>query len=349
MAELPQPVVGQWDFPRSAASVLLMVKFAAEHGVAAHHLLRRTEMTGRTLTDPEVQIGAEQELTVIRNLVETLGHRPALGIELGRRYRVSTFGVFGFACVSSPTLRDALAFALRYLDLSFTFCIPTVSEVDGRFRLQLHDERVPEDVRWFLVQRDLTAIYTVGCDLLGSTLPLAGLELRDQQRAGPEPFIEAFGVVPALGSARNAFAAERHYLDRPLPQANEHTVALCEAQCRELVTRRRRRSGVAEQVRDRLTKLGAITAGIEVVASELHMSERTLRRKLAEEGTSYRALLDEVRQALAEELLATGALSVSDVAIRLGYAEATSFIYAFRRWRGETPAAYRRRVRRGRC
>ena len=72
------------------------------------------------------------------------------------------------------------------------------------------------------------------------------------------------------------------------------------------------------------------------------MSPRTLRRKLTEAGTSYRALQDEVRQALAEELLSTGALTVSDVALRLGYAEAASFIRAFKRWTGRTPSAYLR-------
>ena len=73
------------------------------------------------------------------------------------------------------------------------------------------------------------------------------------------------------------------------------------------------------------------------------MSERTLRRRLADAGTGYQALLDEVRQALAEEMLDTGVLSVEDVAQRLGYAEASSFIHAFKRWRGMTPSQYRLR------
>jgi AraC-like DNA-binding protein len=81
---------------------------------------------------------------------------------------------------------------------------------------------------------------------------------------------------------------------------------------------------------------------MDSVARQLVMSPRTLRRRLEAEGTSYRALVDEVRQALAEEMLATGALTVEDVAIRLGYAEASSFIYAFKRWKGTTPAAYAR-------
>ncbi len=83
--------------------------------------------------------------------------------------------------------------------------------------------------------------------------------------------------------------------------------------------------------------VGAPMAG---VASALGLGDRSLRRRLAAEGVSYQALLDEVRETLAVQLLETGLLTVEDVALRLGYAEASSFIVAFRRWRGTTPAAY---------
>jgi AraC-like DNA-binding protein len=77
------------------------------------------------------------------------------------------------------------------------------------------------------------------------------------------------------------------------------------------------------------------------VASMLHLSPRTLRRRLAEEGTSYRTLLDEVRGQLAEELLLNEQLTVEEVAQRLGYAETSSFTHAFRRWTGQGPRALR--------
>ena len=77
------------------------------------------------------------------------------------------------------------------------------------------------------------------------------------------------------------------------------------------------------------------------VASDLYMTTRTLRRRLLDEGTSFAELRDEVRQTLAEELLSGPGLSVEQIAERLGYAEATSFVNAFKRWRGRTPHNYR--------
>ena len=75
------------------------------------------------------------------------------------------------------------------------------------------------------------------------------------------------------------------------------------------------------------------------------MTPRTLRRRLLDEGTSYRALCDEAREALAEELLAAPLLAVERIAERLGYANASSFILAFKRWKGQPPQAYRRALR----
>jgi AraC-like DNA-binding protein len=131
------------------------------------------------------------------------------------------------------------------------------------------------------------------------------------------------------------------HLGRTLPQANPHSQALAEAMCRDVVARRRGRSGVTEEVRLWITRNVAYDPRADTAAAALAMSPRTLRRRLAEAGVGYQTLLDEVRQALAEEMLATGVLSVEDVAQRLGYAEASSFIHAFKRWRGTTPAQFR--------
>ncbi len=333
MAELAAPVVGDWDFPRGTASILLMTRFAAERGIRLPPVS----------PEPHAQVDARQELAAVRALAAATGGGDEVALELGRRYRVTTFGIFGFACISSPTLRDAMLFALRYLDLSFTFCIPHVVLEPGSLVLEMDDSRVPADIARFLVVRDLSAIFTVTRDLLPE-ITLRELSF-PHERAAVDSYVDTFGVVPRFGAASCRATLDPAFLARPLPQANEQTVALCSAQCEELVARRRQRSGIAQQVRERLVRPGGVEAGMDEIARRLAMSPRTLRRRLDEAGTGFRALVDEVRQALAEEMLETGALSVEDVAYRLGYAEASSFIYAFRRWTGTTPAAHARSVR----
>ncbi|MTD58409.1 AraC family transcriptional regulator [Amycolatopsis pithecellobii] len=338
MSQLAEPAIRHWDFPRGIAGVCLLNRFARERGVTG--VLAGSGLTPQLLEDPTAEVEARQELRVVRNLAAAL---PDAGLALGREYHTTTFGIFGFAFLSSPTVRDAVNFALRYLDLSFSFTIPRAVLVNGQVRLELDDTALPDELARFLVERDLAAIHTMLADLLPSPVPLLSLDFRHPVPSTVDEYVRLFGVSPRFGQPANLGTFDATLLDTPLPLANEQAVAVCEAQCRTLVSRRRRRSGVAYDVRERLTRFGALAEGMPGVARDLGMSTRTLRRKLAEEGTSFRALLDEVRVALAEEMLTTGALSIEDVAIRLGYAEASSFIHAFKRWKGTTPSAYLRR------
>jgi AraC-like DNA-binding protein len=340
MSQLEAPVVRHWDFPRAVAGTGLLVAFGVEQGLSRARLLAESGLTEERLADPAAEVSAGQELQVVRNLARA---RPDAGLAVGRRYHATTFGMLGFAFLSSPTMRAAVQVALRYLDLSFTFSIPGVTVRDGQVLLELDDRQLPADVAEFLVDRDLAAIHTVVDELLPGGVPLAAVRLRRPEPADPSRYETAFGVLPEFGAPVNVAAFDAAHLDRPLPLANPHTVALCELQCRELVARRRTRTGIAHEVREQLTGFGALDSPMPQVARALGMSTRTLRRRLTEAGTSFRTLLDEVRHALAEELLGRGALSVEDVAARLGYAEASSFIHAFRRWTGMTPLAFQRR------
>lgn len=340
MSQLAEPAVRHWDFPRSVASVCLLTRFARDKGISESAALEGSGLTRAQLDDVTAEVGAHQELQVLSNIAELL---PEAGLELGRSYHASTFGIFGYAFISSPTVRDAVNIALRYLDLSFTFSMPRAVLDGSLVHMELEDSALPAGLVRFLVERDLSAICTTLGELLPAGVPLNSLKFRFPEPSTVDEYVEQFGVRPEFAADANVASFDAVLLDAPLPLANPQTVAVCEAQCRALVERRRNRSGIANQVRERLTKFGALHEGMPGVARELGMSTRTLRRKLEESGTTFRALLDEVREALADELLASGALSIEDVAVRLGYAEASSFIHAFKRWKGTTPASYLRR------
>lgn len=163
--------------------------------------------------------------------------------------------------------------------------------------------------------------------------------------ADPAPYVRELGLCPAFGQADNRVVFERRFLDLPLPGANPEVARACEEQCRALLARRQVRGGLAGRIRDRLLRTPGHLPDMQTLAMELHLTVRTLRRRLDDEGSSYRLLLDEVRQALAEELLATGAIRLEEIAERLGYGEVSNFIHAFRRWKGMTPRQYRQRRR----
>ncbi|WP_243788199.1 AraC family transcriptional regulator [Saccharopolyspora gloriosae] len=340
---VPDPVVRDWDFPRSPISALLLTRFAAEHHVAAEIVLQGTGLTEPELEDPSLSVDAHQELRIVRNLATALPDIPDLGMRAGLQYHLTSYGILGFAFISSATVSDGMAVALRYLELSFAFCIPRIRLAEGELRVELDASAIPADVRDFLVARDLSAIHTIFVELISSPIPVQRIELNLPE---PPDGVQApvfFGTVPEFGAAKNVIVLDPEFLTQPLPQANEHTLAMCEAQCRDLLAGRRERTGFAKQVRDQMLGPDGVRLGMEDVARKLHTTARTLYRRLNAEGTSFQTVRDEVRAALAEGMLRDGALSVDDIAIRLGYAEAASFIHAFKRWTGTTPMSYARR------
>ena len=324
---------------RAATSVQLLAELGRERGVPDARTLGAAGLTARELTAPDAEVTAAQELAVAAALVAALDDPPGLGLEAGQRYHLTTYGIWGFALVSSPTLRAAVDVGLRHLAL--TYALTGISLVlDGATaRLRFADAHLPAPVRRFLVERDTAALRVVQREL-APDLHL-GVSVPWPLPADPAPYLEVFGPdVRSRGTvAEVRFDAAE--LDRPLPRADERTAALAEAQCRALVEARRERVGVADEVRRRLLRDPADAPSMATVADDRHVTERTLRRQLAAEGTSYRALLDEVREALARELLVSAGLSVEQTARRVGFAEPASFVHAFRRWTGMTPGAYR--------
>lgn len=329
--------MNHWDFPRSSASVNILLQLASEHGLTPASCLAGTRITRGQLQDPQAMISASDELQVARQLQQQLGSERGLGLEVGLRYHLSSYGIWGFALLSSPTLRSAVELGLRYIDLTFAFCRLRAEPDDGDLRLIIDGSDLPPDMRRFMIEREAAAIMTIQRELFAQELPLQRVSLAfpaDDQR---DHYEAIFGPSVQFDAVITHAIISGSLLDLPLPQANPVTVAFCEAQCRDMLDRRRRRSGLSGQVRDLLLRHPGQMPAMSDVARELCLSLRSLHRHLAAEQTSFRALGDEVRETLAEELLATRRLSVGQVAERLGYAESASFLHAFRRWKGVSP------------
>ncbi|QKE63006.1 AraC family transcriptional regulator [Aquipseudomonas campi] len=331
-----------WPARRSAISVQLLAQFGLDQGLSLDACLAGTGLSWHLLADPACEIAAEQELLLIGNLVRALGERPGIGLLAGKRYQLNTYGIWGFALLSSPTYRDAARLGLRYLDLTYAFHGMQLEEHDDEAHLLLDDRAIPLELRRFILERDLAGMLNAQRELINAAPPIRRVDLCIPTPADPSLYLSEIGVLPSFGQPCNRLVVDRQLLDRPLPGANPRTVELCEQQCQLLLDKRRQRSGLAARIRSLLLSRPGRVPDMEEVATSLHMSSRTLRRRLDDEGSSFRNLLEEVRQALAEELLATGGLNLEEIAERLGYGEVSNFIHAFKRWKGVPPRQYRR-------
>jgi AraC-like DNA-binding protein len=327
---------------RAPMSTNLVVKLAAQHGIPETTILAGTGLTASGLRSPHAEVTRSQELAAIVNLLAATPQVDSIGLDAGLRYHLTTYGIWGFAMVSAATFREAMDVGLRYLELTYTFAPIRAEDRDNDLVLVLEEDPdlAPEITR-FLVQRDAAAIHTLQRETMGyPTHPRSVSFRQDATDASMRRSTEIFGHPPTFGADRNVVVLDAGSLDVPLPQADEHTAAMTQQMCHELLDARRSRSGLAGRVRDLVVARLRQPPTLDDIAQLLHLSPRTLRRRLSDEGTSLRQLIDEVRATLAAELMRGGRLTVAEVARRLGYLEVSSFSQAFRRWYGVSPRAY---------
>ncbi|WP_025126420.1 AraC family transcriptional regulator [Pseudomonas sp. PH1b] len=333
------------SFTRGPSSALLLVNFGREKGLAVVPLLAGAGLTLEQLQDPNSLLSATQELRLVSNLLALLGQPPGLGYEVGARYHFSTYGLFGYGLISSATPADALNLALRFLPLTYAFASIGYRLEPGVGRLVFDEPQVADPaLREFLLARDMAAAAVLMQEIVGQDFQLLRVT-----RCGAAPGVPGdvpapciLGVRPEYRATCHSLAFDRRFLNRPLPQANPLTVSMCEQMCAQLLERRQAHPRAAEQVRQ---YLDALPAGpmpdLPGMARLLRTSVRTLKRRLQEEGTSYRQLLARQRSARALELLGNSGLSLTQIAERLGFSDLSSFSQSFKRWFGVPPSAYR--------
>ncbi len=333
-----------WDFRRDIATARVLTQLGLDHGLPIDHTLRHTGITRAQLEAETGDIEALQEVQLIRNLIHDLPHVPTLGLQAGTRYHLTTYGMWGYAVLSSRTLGEALSMASRMINQTFALSTNRVEHKGGLVVSTFLADHLPPDVRQFVIDRDRAAAVQLQREVLGQPMHYVQLHMR---RAQPTPevvqaYTSLFGVAPEFGQPVDCGAFDPATMDTPLPPADGHTLALCEAISRKLLETRHPRTGTPAVVRDRLLRVPGRIPDMEEIAAEMAITSRTLRRHLTAEGVTFRALLEEVRTTLAEELMRTCTMTHGEIAERLGYADVTTFIEAFRRWKGMAPTAFRR-------
>ncbi|MGQ0842849.1 MAG: helix-turn-helix domain-containing protein [Sporichthyaceae bacterium] len=317
--------------------IALLLEVGAEHGVPAERLLVGSGLTVENLADPRCLVRPQQDIDVARNVIAVLGDRPGFGAAAGSRASLAGSGVAGYALLHSPSWRHALELFTRFQQLVPVLTIPRLVGADDQIEVVLDDSAIPVDVRDLLAERDLAAI-AAALRIVGPPTPVIEVHTRLSTDRARHLGL-AFDPVPVIPDhPAHVFRLEIALLDAPLPTAAPEVQELCVRECERLLSQADARSGTAARVRHRLLCSPQTMPSLEAVAEEMNLDPRTLRRHLAAQGTTYRALREEVLRTLAVELLTTAGLNVTETADRLGYSNAAAFSQAFARWTGTPPS-----------
>lgn len=318
----------------------VMIHFSQHYGVDRAACLLGTGISERALSGGEGYVTRAQEMRLIENIMLALPGGPALGFELGLQYSLATFGVWGFALRTSKTLRDAVRMGVRYLPLSTAYCRIALIDEDDEFGISLDPGQVPPHLRQFLLERDMATSINLIKELSLSGIDVKSVMFMGKPRVNAD-YVEAIcGVRPVINGTRNSITVSRADAALPFSGYDQNLVRLLEEQCR-LRMRRMAATGLEGRVRQKLLGDMGLGATLDSMAGALALSPRSLRRKLEQEGVSYREIVEEERKQLAIQLLENTEMKIDELAAHLGYTDAGGFVRAFRRWLGCSPRDYR--------
>ena len=327
-----------------AAKIAIVVEALAAEGVPVADALRGTSLSLSDLRSPRTQVSVNQVIESYHNAVR-LSQAPHFAFETGLKTHVSSYGMYGFAILSSMNFRETMHFAVKYHQLA----TPVV-------RLQFHEEAGRAD--WtidplphpaidarlyrFIVEIQFGILVSLHRDIMGSTFYPSALEMTFAAPESEEQYRRAVACPVSFRQPRDRFLIDAAWLNGAPQFGNEIAYASVLALCDDLHDRLQNRIGVAGKVRSFLLATLGRNTRLDHVAAHLGVAVRTLRRKLRDEDTSFRDLLDQLRAEVATKYLRDTEMTVDDIAHALGFSETANFRHAFRRWNNASPQEVRR-------
>lgn len=327
------------------AAILLEV--AAEFGVHPSRVLQGTTVDEASLGIPDTRVAAQDHERMLANALRETGE-PGLALHFGSRIPVVALGVLGYALMCCRNLRELTEMLARYHRLIGGGLAIAIDEDAAELSLRLDQGTFQQMVQ----PLDCEVFFAAAATSLRQLGLPASAAVR-VELSFPEPlhaaqYRDRICDDVRFGAHANRLVIDRNALDLPLQFANPTLLKLYRQQCEDTLEASRRSGGYSAEVRRWLLGNPGRFPSVEEAAGMLHMSPRTLRRRLAEEGTTYQQIVHELRRQLAETWLRDGMLSVAEIAGMLGYADISNFRRAFIGWTGSSPARYRRNRTAGR-
>lgn len=316
---------------------LVLNAFKAE-GLSSEALLAGSGISAADLGRADTRITTNQEMLVCANAVAL---RHDIGLELGRRMHVSSYGMLGYALLTSATLGDALRMAMHYPALLGTLFELSLEHDGERVWFTADGYRENPALAPFNVEFCLVSLKVICQDLLGHPLPLLGARFEHAAPAYQARYAEHFACPLQFEAGANAFAFDPRWLEHPLPLADTITHQAMAERCRKQNLEFTGRQAWLGRIRQLLAAQLGAAPGLEGLAEQLNCSARTLRRHLKDLGSSYQELLDELRFERAKQMLCEDQLPIYRIAEALGFSETASFRHAFVRWSGVAPSQFR--------
>jgi AraC-like DNA-binding protein len=310
-----------------------------EAGIRVSAVLQRAGLSPGLFDEPRILVTTEELFAFWRG-IGLVSTDPAIGLELGTEAKPEHFDPIALAVLASGSFGEAMRQIARYKQLTCPEEILHENDDDEwsiQFRWLLANDVEPE------ILTDVCFAYVLSIARHGTGTRMSPLRL---ELVRPRSYVKTlerhFGCPILFGAARNAIVFRASDADRPFVTRNAELLAMLAPQLDEELKQHKRQETFPERVRAAIQrKLAGRRPKMQDIARELHISSRTLQRRLQDAGYSFQQVLEEARHQLARHYLNNSLLELNETAYLLGFEDSNSFVRAFRTWEGVPPASWR--------
>ncbi|MGV8842378.1 MAG: AraC family transcriptional regulator [Pseudomonas sp.] len=319
----------------------------AHSGQEAAALLAHYGLDAARVAQPFARLSIPRFMRLGHAAIQLSGD-PGLGLIMGQLSRFSQLGLAGVTAAQAPTVREAARALSRFEPLyAYNYRGQSSFHEDAQGAwLRFYSISPYNDYNRFVVDSVLASWACGLGTLVGQPTLTQRVEIEFETPIYVERYAEVFDCSPVFGAAANQLRLSQVHLalrnPEHCPSTWAHLLHICEGELEQLTRTR--------SLRERITQLlGPLLSGrepdLDEVAARLQLPTWTLRRKLAEEGTQFRAILNDTRRDLAMTYIRDTELAFGEIAFLLGFASAQAFQRAFKRWNNQTPGDFRRAQR----
>jgi AraC-like DNA-binding protein len=319
-----------------------VVEIGQRHGLPVGTWCSGTGVTpAQLVTSESIKVSFRQAASILRHAVRAMPGRP-LGMQVGGRDVLLTFGMLGVAMQSCATVADAVSVGVELHQASGSLIDLDAEVIGSELVLSVH-ERSPEPALVaFLCEEALCSTMLFIRSVFGADMSPKYLQLSYPSPPYAKEYQRFFGCPVQFMADANRMAFESSVLDAPVPTHSEPTRSVAIDACRRLLDLEGPRPDITVAIEALLTQNLRQPMTMADAAKRLHVTERTLRRQLADSGERFSAVRDRVRERRATFLLLESTLKVDAIAREIGFSDAREFRRAYIRWTGHPPTHQRR-------
>ena len=335
--------VGPDDQVYPVTKIAIIVDALVAAGVSAADALVGVNIPGSALSSPATRVSLSQVIKCCRNATR-LARDPRFAYRTGLRFHVTAYGLYGFAMLCSTDFRRTMRFSERYRQLATPITEISFEEEGDRAVwtiFPISHPLVNASVYRFLVELHFGIRVSLHRDVMGPSFVVRELDVTYDPPDDALTYPSTFGCPVFFNRPANKFIFDSAWLDRSPELGNEITYAAIVKLCDEQMEELQLRIGLVGKVREILLLNLMRPMSLDAVADRLRVTTRTLQRKLHEENTSFRKLVDELRMYMTIKYLRQTDLTAEDMAHVLGFSDAANFRHALRRWTKSAPLTFK--------